>query len=528
MAEAPPALLLLLSPRCPFRLRSRKTPRPPRAPPPPCPPLPGSSGPCASSATRRCTSLAAWRSATRGLERLGVFLEEEEEEEKEEVTNNISTSSSVSIESSLPPHVSSAASPLIRARITLLDARARCWLSGWELAPARRDVAAALALAGKWPRAAAPLLAPLLLPLAGSYCLCARERPAARAFLGAAAAASGPRAYQLQAQRQQQLQKLSSSASATTPEQRNQAAASPAFGSGSGSSSSIVQPPAGPAVPAANAAFAAAHAAFAELADPSPAGGGPAARATSVLKAGLCFPAAPAAGPGVPRTHRATAQLALGCTLAAIAAASSFSSSGKNGGGGGESEAEAVASAAAVSAAAAARARARSCFGSALAAAQRNLSNMQLTAFALGAMAPLLAYDDGSKKGGDGGESGGGGGGGSGAGGGATTEEEANVEAGRTLFIGAMDVAKQTECPAAVLAATSGWVQQGGGAGGSDGSEATAASEAYISRYEARRASRVAEAKGLAPVQGTQDTEESLATARAEHEAIVGWMPVCQ
>ena len=410
--------------------------------------------------------------------------------------------SSSTLESSLPPHVSAAAAPLIRARLTLLDARARCWLSQSDLAQARRDVASALSLAGQWPRAAAPLLAPLLLPLAGSYCLCARELSAARAFLGAAAAASGPRAYQLQAQRQQQQQQRQLQASATTtPEHRGQSSSASAPPS---SSVVIVQPPAGPAVPAANAAFAAAHAAFAELADPSPAGGGPAARATSVLKAGLAFPAALPAGPGVPRTHRATAQLALGCTLAASAAAAA-----------GEGNP------AAAQAAAEARARARTCFGSAMAAAQRNLSNLQLTAFALGAMAPLLAYDDGKSNTGGGGETG--------RGVNASSFHEASVEAGRTLFIGALDVAKQIDCPAAVLAATCGWVQQSGDGG--EGGEAAAASDAYIARYEARRAARVAEAKGLAPVPGApaQDsTAEALVAARAEHEAIVGWMPVCQ
>lgn len=421
-----------------------------------------------------------------------------------------------SLESSLPPHVAAAAAPLVRARLVLLDSRARCWLSQSDLASARTDVAAALALAGGWPRAAAPLLAPLLLPLAGIYCLCSREMHAARVFLGVAAAASGPRAYQLQAQRrQQQQQQQNAGTPGATPE--NRSGASPA--AVPSSSSSGVQPPAGPAAPAANAALAAAHAAFAELADPSPAGGGPAARATSVLKAGIAFPAAPAPGPDVPRTHRATAQLALGCTLAASAAASSAAAA---------CEAPAAASAAA----AAARARARTCFGSAMAAAQRNLSNLQLTAFALGAMAPLLAHDDGTSDGG-------GGGAGAGAGeaaGGGEVAAAAGVEAGRTLFVGAMDVAKQIDCPAAVLAATCGWVQQGSGGGGGGGSgsvgagagEARASSEAYVARYEAKRAARVAEAKGLAPIPEVQDTEEALAGARAEHEAIVGWMPVCQ
>ena len=183
-----------------------------------------------------------------------------------------------------------------------------------------------------------------------------------------------------------------------------------------------------------------------------------------------------------------------------------------------------AAGSAAAASAAAARARARNLFGSALAAAQRNLANLQFTAFALGALAPLLAYDDGEAGGGAGGT-----GGEAAAASGGGGPEAASVEAGRTLFIGAMDVAKSIDCPAAVLAATSGWVQQGSGSGsGGEKTEAQASSEAYIARYEAKRAARVAEAKGLAPVPETQDTEEALAEARAEHEAIVGWMPVCQ
>lgn len=454
-----------------------------------------------------------------GLARLGAVDEEEGggEGDRGERENGGGASTKATLESSLPPHVSAAAAPLVRARLALLDSRARCRLSQSDLAGARQDVAAALAVAGAWPRAAAPLLAPLLLPLAGVYCLCARELPAARAFLGAAAAASGPRAYQLQAQRQQQQQRTA--AATGTPENRSQASPAAAGSASASSSAAVVQPPGGPAGPAANAALSAAHAAFAELADPSPAGGGPAARATSVLKAGLAFPAPPPAGPGVPRTHRATAQLALGCTLAAVASAAPPPSEEGGGGGGGS----------AASAATSARARARTLFGSALAAAQRNLSNLQFTAFALGALAPLLAYDDGEAAGGGGG---GGAGGSAGGGEGGDSAESAGVEAGRTLFIGAMDVAKSIDCPAAVLAATSGWVQQrsslsGNQAAGKNPQEASA-SEAYIARYEAKRAARVAEAKGLAAVPETQDTEEALAEARAEHEAIVGWMPVCQ
>jgi hypothetical protein len=165
-------------------------------------------------------------------------------------------------EAGVPPHVLADAAPLVRIKVALLESRARSWMGQHRLGRARRDAAAALAVADAWPSATAAL-ALSLRAMCGHYALLTRHVGEARAHFGALAAAP---------------------------------------------------PLPGPAPAAASAAAAAALAALAELADPTDDGGGRAARAVAALKAGGCYPAVP---PTIPRLHRTLAQLALGATLLA-------------------------------------------------------------------------------------------------------------------------------------------------------------------------------------------------------------------
>lgn len=199
-------------------------------------------------------------------------------------------------EASVAPHIRAAAAPLIRARLLLLEARARAALASTDLAAGRAHAAAALALADAWPCAAGPLV-PALLELAGHYALCTRAPAEAARLFSLASARAG----------------AATGAAA--------AAASSAAAAPPGGALPPPPPPFSPATlspgvagPVAGRVMAGSLAALAELADPAHDRGGPTARANAALKAAGVLPSLP---PGLPRTARTVARLASGAALLA-------------------------------------------------------------------------------------------------------------------------------------------------------------------------------------------------------------------
>ena len=197
--------------------------------------------------------------------------------------------SSTAPEASVAPHVRALAAPIIRSKLLLLEARARCALATTDLAGGRAAAAAALTLADAWPGAAAPLV-PALLELAGHYALCTRCPADAARLFGAAAARAGG----------------ATGAAA--------AAAAPGGALPPPSTHSPATLSAGVAGPVAAQVTAGSLAALAELADHSRAGGGPTARANAALKAAGVLPDLP---PDLPRAAKAVARLASGAALLA-------------------------------------------------------------------------------------------------------------------------------------------------------------------------------------------------------------------
>lgn len=199
-------------------------------------------------------------------------------------------------EASVAPHIRAAAAPLIRARLLLLEARARAALASTDLAAGRAHAAAALALADAWPCAAGPLV-PALLELAGHYALCTRAPAEAARLFSLASARAG----------------AATGAAA--------AAASSAAAAPPGGALPPPPPPFSPATlspgvagPVAGRVMAGSLAALAELADPAHDRGGPTARANAALKAAGVLPSLP---PGLPRTAKTVARLASGAALLA-------------------------------------------------------------------------------------------------------------------------------------------------------------------------------------------------------------------